>query len=135
MAAAGKTDGKKYYVTVATSARQVDMINVEYEHFTQYVDWINIMTYIFHVPNMHYHASNHNTGLYSSPNDPSPEPSKSRDNVAGAVQTLIDHGVPKEKIIIGLLTSAKSWAGVTSPPFDKNYTGSAFEGKGDLLSW
>lgn len=125
MDAAGKKDGKKYYVTAATSARQSDMINVEYNNFYEYLDWINLMTYDFHVVGMYYHGSNYNAGLYSSPKDPSPEPSKSKDNIDGAVKSLIDFGVPKEKIMVGVGSYGRGWAGVDTPPFS-NYTGAPY---------
>jgi chitinase len=125
MDAAGAKDGKQYYVTVATSARQSDIVNVEYSNFSQYLDWINLMTYDFHVVGLYYHGSNYNAGLYSNPKDPSPEPSKSKDNVDGAVQSLINFGVPKEKIMVGIGSYGRGWAGVTTPPFS-DYSGAPY---------
>jgi chitinase len=101
------------------------MINVEYNNFYEYLDWINLMTYDFHVVGMYYHGSNYNAGLYSSPKDPSPEPSKSKDNIDGAVKSLIDFGVPKEKIMVGVGSYGRGWAGVDTPPFS-NYTGAPY---------
>ena len=82
------------------------------------------MTYIMHGPECFYHGTNFGAPLHASPNDPADHGEAKTSNIATAIQTLIDRGVPKEKIHMGVITSGFAYAGVTTPPFS-NYTGNA----------
>ena len=83
------------------------------------------MTYIMHGPECFYHGTNFGAPLHASPNDPADHGEAKKSNIATAIQTLIDRGVPKEKIVMGVITSGIAYANVTTPPFS-NYTGAAF---------
>ena len=51
----------------------MNIVNIEYEAIHHYVDWINLMSYMLHGPKKFFHASNYNTPLYASKNDPAPK--------------------------------------------------------------
>jgi GH18 family chitinase len=50
----------------------MNIVNIEYEIIHQYVDWINLMTYMMHGPKKFYHGSNFGAPLHASKNDPAP---------------------------------------------------------------
>ena len=58
---------------------------MEYEVIHKYVDWINLMTYIMHGPEMFYHGSNFGTPLHASPNDPAGGEEANKSNIAAAI--------------------------------------------------
>lgn len=74
------------------------------------VDWFNVMTYDMNTIFSPY--SGFNTPLNADPRDPSPEPERSRDNLAGAVRYYEAHGVPARKILLGVAFYGRGFTGV-----------------------
>ena len=76
------------------------------------VDWFNVMTYDMNTifsPN-----SGFNTPLGADPHDPEPEPERSRDNLTGAVHYYEAHGVPANKILLGIAFYGRGFKGVSA---------------------
>ncbi|MGL5353203.1 MAG: glycosyl hydrolase family 18 protein, partial [Clostridium sp.] len=65
---AGTQDGEKYLVTAAVTASAWVVSGMGEENFTQYLDFMNLMTYDFHGSWNGFVA--HNSPLYSDPDDP-----------------------------------------------------------------
>ncbi|RAL27124.1 chitinase [Thermoflavimicrobium daqui] len=105
--AAGKEDGKKYLLTIASGAGPSYLQNTELGKVEDYLDWINIMTYDFH--GGWDKVSGHNAPLYVDAKDPFEQ--KDKFNVAAGVQGHIDAGVPAEKIVLGVPFYGRGWTG------------------------
>lgn len=100
---AGTQDGKHYYLTIAANTTSSYIGHVELSQLTQYLDWINLMTYDIHGSWDTYTGVD--SPLYTDPNDPS----QFSDNVG--VQSYLKQGVPADKIVLGM------------PFYDDNYHG------------
>uniref|UniRef100_UPI0013E3423C glycoside hydrolase family 18 protein n=1 Tax=Paenibacillus alginolyticus TaxID=59839 RepID=UPI0013E3423C len=108
--AAGVTDGKAYTLTIAAGASKLYQTNTELDKIAQYCDWINIMTYDFHGG---WDAkSGQNAPLYFDPADNGIDPQGF--NAANTVQGFLDHGVPANKLVMGLPFYGRGWDGCAS---------------------
>jgi chitinase len=105
-----RTTGRNYLLTIAASADQGTMNQTDLGAVHQYLDWINLMTYDFHV------AEDPVTGLlsplYGSPRDPDPESRKSY-NADAAVRGYLAAGVPAKKLVMGIPLYGRAWRGAT----------------------
>ncbi|UJR38435.1 hypothetical protein I4U23_031103 [Adineta vaga] len=113
---AGTLDGKTYLLTVATGAGTERIADMDLPGMTNYLDWINVMTYDFHGG---WEAkTGHNAPLYKNDaetaTDISPSFIKSRYNCHASIQAYISAGVPRSKLIMGLGLYGRGWQGVTS---------------------
>jgi chitinase len=110
MDALQQSTGRKYLLTIAGSASPDTMKNFELGEIHKTLDWINVMTYDFHV------ATEPVTGflapLYGSPRDPNPD-SRNLQNDDAAVRAYLAAGVPANKIVLGIPFYGRAWQGAT----------------------
>jgi chitinase len=106
--AAGAQDlGKHYLLTIAAGAGTNYMNNTELDKIAQTVDWINLMTYDYHggfEP-----RSGHNAPLYFDSNDTLA--ANSSFNVDASVTGFLAHGVPGNKLVMGVPFYGRGWDG------------------------
>jgi len=106
--------GEEYLLTIASSANPNYMDNLELDDLTQYLDWINVMSYDFHGPwgGDGNPVTNFNSPLFSTGNDPSPEPFNTNFNLDASIQNYIVRGVPSEKLNAGLAFYGRAFGNV-----------------------
>lgn len=106
--AAGKISGRHYPLTIATSADPAK-VDTSYNvpEITPLLDFVNVMSYDFNG------AWNDRTG-HNAPLFPNPEAAIPEWNVHTGVQTFIDHGLPREKLILGLGFYGRGWSNAQS---------------------
>ncbi|CAF1217826.1 unnamed protein product [Rotaria sp. Silwood1] len=113
---AGNLDGKRYLLTVATGAGTERIADMNLSGMSNYLDWINVMTYDFH--GSWESKTGHNAPLYKNDaetaTDIAPSFIKSRYNCHASIQAYIAAGVPRSKLIMGLGLYGRGWQGVTS---------------------
>ncbi len=93
--AAGKTDGKRYLLTVAGGAGKDYTQNVQLSTIAKYLDFAVVMTYDMHGPQDAY--TDHNAPLYAASS--SPQNNWSCDL---AVKAWVGAGFPKSKLVMGV---------------------------------
>ncbi len=76
------------------------------------LDWFNVMTYDMN--NIFSPLSGFNAPLAADPQDPSPQPARARDNLRSAVRLYESHGVPPQKIMLGVAFYGRGFTGVSS---------------------
>jgi chitinase len=94
--------GKEYLLTVATGGDSAYVANTVLGDVSDYVDFINIMSYDLHNGNTK--QAGHHTNLYISKYD-----SPFGDATDRAVKMHLDAGVPAEKINIGIPFYGRRW--------------------------
>ncbi len=94
--AQGKTDGKKYLLTIAGGATTSYTKNVQMKSVAQYLDFSVLMAYDMHTNWDKY--TDHNAPLYTS-SDWSPQAKWSADQ---AVKAWTSAGFPKSKLVLGV---------------------------------
>jgi chitinase len=108
MNALQETTGRPYLLTLAGPAAPDTMENFELREIQNSVDWINLMTYDFHV------ATEERTGLlsplYGSPRDPD-SVSRVSYNADAAVRAYLAAGVAPKKIVLGIPFYGRAWKG------------------------
>ena len=116
--ALGRRTHRHYLLTVATPAgtwQKGGAYSVSNSYdlaaLVPYVDWLNVMTYDMNTIFSPY--SGFNTPLTADPRDPAPEPERSRDNLTGAVRYYEAHGVPADKILLGVAFYGRGFTGVS----------------------
>ncbi len=115
----GRRTHRHYLLTVATPAGTWQnggaySVSDSYDlaALVPYVDWLNVMTYDMNTIFSPY--SGFNTPLAADPRDPAPEPQRSRDNLSGAVRYYESHGVPADKIVLGVAFYGRGFTGVSN---------------------
>jgi chitinase len=124
--ALGRVNHRHYYLTIATPAGRWQYGGA-YEPNDSYdlkavasiVDWVNLMTYDMN--NIFSPVSSFNAPMYPDPHDPTPALPRRWDNVTGAVRYYEDHGVPANKIVLGMAFYGRGFTGV-SPKNDGIYS-------------
>ena len=113
----GRGTHRHYLLTVATPAgtwQQGGAYSVgdsyDLAALARSVDWLNVMTYDMN--NVFSPLSGFNAPLDADPGDPGPEPQRSRDNLTGAVAYYESHGVPADKIMLGVAFYGRGFTGV-----------------------
>ena len=101
---AGRKDGRKYYVTVASGAFSEYLSYIEPLKVTPSVDYFFIMTYDFH--GQWNDFTGHHTNLFLPKGKPWGH------SVARVVDMYISKGIPKSKIIVGAAFYGRKWTGV-----------------------
>ncbi len=105
--AAGSEDGKYYLLTIASYQGQSFVDNADLANSSQYLDFINIMTYDY--------SGNWNTsGYHNAPlfYDPaSPSASAKRNNVYAGAAGHLNGGVPNYKLVLGVPFFGNGWTG------------------------
>ncbi|MDM7832501.1 glycoside hydrolase family 18 protein [Cellulomonas edaphi] len=94
----GKTTGKHYLLTAALPAATSATKYFELKQISKYFDWDNVMTYDFNVASGPVAA--HNTLFTPDPRDPNHQ--NPTWNTAGTVAYYLLHGVPANKIVVGV---------------------------------
>ncbi len=108
--AAGTADGKYYELTIASGASPAYVGNNDLAGIAQVVDFINIMTYDFN--GGWQTVSAHNAPLYYDPAATAGGVPNAADfNIATAVQTYLDNGVPPTKLVLGTPFYGRGWGG------------------------
>lgn len=114
----GRRTHRHYLLTVATPAgtwqeggaysagESYDLASL-----VPYVDWFNVMTYDMNTIFSPY--SGFNTPLHANRRDPQPQPERARDSLAGAVRYYEAHGVPAQKILLGIAFYGRGFTGVS----------------------
>jgi len=96
-------------LTIAAGAG-VDKVRVtDPAAYSQYLDYINVMTYDFH--GTWDPQTNHHSSLFDSPNDPSTGDQKFY-NSNDAIEAFLSRGVPASKLNIGIGFYGRGWTGV-----------------------
>lgn len=107
----GKTDSKQYLLTIAAPAGPSTIANLEIDQIYPILDWINVMTYDFHVGGEK--TTNFQSPLYGSSGDPSSDPViRLSFNADAAIQAYLKAGVPSTKLVMGIPFYARGWQGV-----------------------
>ena len=103
--------GRQYYLTIAAGAGADKIDNTEPGQYSQYLDWINIMTYDFHGGFEPQGPSNFQSNLHMDPNNPASGVAKT---YAGetAVNKFLAAGVPASKLVLGIPFYGRGWTGV-----------------------
>jgi chitinase len=99
-------DGRRYWLTAATSAGATGIGNLELDSLARIVDWLNVMTYDYHGGQTMAHF---NAPLYAASNDPTP-----RYNVDSTIAMYRRAGMPANKLVIGIPFYSRSYGNV--PP-------------------
>ncbi|MDX9904444.1 MAG: glycoside hydrolase family 18 protein [Bacteroidales bacterium] len=102
-AAEGRKD--KYLLTIATGASEVYAANTELGPLSQYLDFINIMTYDFH------HGASYQTGHHANLHISSFD-APDGDATDKAVELHLKAGVPPAKLNFGIPFYGRIWKGV-----------------------
>ncbi|AGK52336.1 glycosyl hydrolase family 18 protein [Bacillus sp. 1NLA3E] len=119
-------DGKKYLLTIAGGAGKGYAANTELNLLSSYIDYVQLMTYDIHgswdlITGM-------NAQLYMDPDTGF----YSEWSVQDAVQTFLNNGVPKNKIIMGIPFYGRSYNQVTNV---NNGLYQTFTGAGSAISY
>jgi chitinase len=117
--ALGHARHRHYYLTIATPTGRwqyggaydpSDSYNLR--AVARIADWLNVMTYDMN--NIFSPVSGFNAPMYENPNDPSPRAQRRWNNVTGAVRYYEQHGVPAQKIVLGMAFYGRGFTGVDS---------------------
>ncbi|WP_440960695.1 glycosyl hydrolase family 18 protein [Paenibacillus nitricinens] len=108
--AAGQTDGKTYLLTIASGAGPTYVNNNNLAGIASIVDWINIMTYDFN--GSWNKTTGHNAPLYYDPAASASGLTEPQNfNIDKAVTSYLDHGVPANKLVLGMGFYGRGWGG------------------------
>lgn len=111
----GAIDHKRYYLTAAVGAGKDKIESTEPAQYSQYLDWINVMSYDFHGGWVSTGPTNFNAHLLADPVDPSN--GADREYVGDkAIRNLIAAGVPANKLLLGIPFYGRGWTGVSAGP-------------------
>ncbi|GAA5078043.1 glycosyl hydrolase family 18 protein [Lysobacter panacisoli] len=112
-------------LTIAAGAG-VDKVRVtDPATYSQYLDYINVMTYDFH--GTWDSRTNHHSPLFDSPNDPRTGDQKFY-NSNDAMEAFLSRGVPASKLNLGIGFYGRGWTGVANVNNGLYQTGSAAPG-------
>lgn len=112
-------------LTIAAGAG-VDKIRVtDPGTYSQYLDYINVMTYDFH--GTWDSRTNHHSPLFDSPSDPRTGDQKLY-NSNDAMEAFLTRGVPASKLNLGIGFYGRGWTGVANANNGLYQTGSAAPG-------
>ncbi|MBC8062399.1 MAG: glycoside hydrolase [Clostridiaceae bacterium] len=105
-------------LTIAAPAGYEKMSLVEPDKYSQYLDFINVMTYDIH--GAWENVTNHQSALYVNPSDPSatsPTDIKNKYNTDYAMRAYRDiYKIPASKLNVGSPFYSRGWKGVTPGP-------------------
>ncbi|TDR79772.1 glycosyl hydrolase family 18 protein [Paludibacterium purpuratum] len=104
---------RRYYLTAAIGSGVDKIRNTEPGAYSRYLDWVNVMTYDFHGGWESSGPTNWHSNLYRDPAAPVTGDAQYY-NVADAVQTLVNAGMPRAKINVGLPFYGRGWTGVAA---------------------
>ena len=104
--AQGARDGRHYELTIAASARPSEIANMEVERVAPLLDFINVMTYDYHVGST---VAHFNAPLRAAPDDPTPHLT-----IEASMRAFRDAGVPASKLLVGVPFYGRAFGGVRS---------------------
>jgi len=105
--AAGSEDGRYYLLSIASGQGDNFVVNADLANSSQYLDYINIMTYDYS-GSWDVNAYHNAPLLYDKNN---PDSNAPRFNVNGGVTGHLNGGVPNYKLTLGLPFYGKGWIG------------------------
>lgn len=111
--AQGSLDGKRYALTAAIGAGTEKIAQTEPALYSQYMDWVNVMSYDFH--GAWESSTNFHAPLYHDSADPSTGV-LAKYNINDAVTALVAAGMPRNKILLGVPFYGRGWKGVGAGP-------------------
>jgi chitinase len=112
-------------LTIAPGAGVDKIAATDPGQYHQYLDFINVMTYDFH--GAFEPRTNHHSGLFASPNDPSTGDVKFY-NSNDAIEAFLARGVPASKLNLGIGFYGRGWTNVANVNNGLYQTGSAAPG-------
>ncbi|MFF0294076.1 glycoside hydrolase family 18 protein [Kitasatospora sp. NPDC004614] len=104
--------GPHHLLTAAVPAGESAIDKFEIDKVAEPVDWLNLMAYELHGPWETKGPTNHESNLYSDPNDPT----GLRLSVDRLVGTYTDRGLPSRKAVVGVPLYGFGWTGVPGGP-------------------
>ncbi len=111
--AQGAADGKRYALTAAIGAGTEKIAQTEPGLYSQYVDWVNLMSYDYH--GGWESVSNFHAPLYGDPADRNTG-LLAKYNAHDSVMALVNAGMPRDKILLGIPFYGRGWSGVAGGP-------------------
>lgn len=108
---AGASSGKHYLLTVAAPAGQDKYKNIQLNQISQYLDWVDLMSYDMHGAWNATGPTDFNAPLYADPADPSSPPANSY-SVDHAVTDYLAAGIPSSKVVLGMPVYGRGWTNV-----------------------
>jgi len=112
-------------LTIAPGAGVDKIAATDPGQYHQYLDFINVMTYDFH--GAFEPRTNHHSGLFASPNDPSTGDVRFY-NSNDAIEAFLARGVPASKLNLGIGFYGRGWTNVANVNNGLYQTGSAAPG-------
>ncbi len=97
-------------LTIAAPAGPDKISKIQISQISQYLDFINLMTYDFH--GAWENTTNFNSNLYTPAGDPAT--GNARVSVNDAVNQWLQGGAPASKIVVGVPFYGRGWTGVPS---------------------
>ena len=99
--AAAQGRSEKYLLTIATGANQAYIENTDLGKASEYLDYVNIMSYDFRGSWSEY--TGHHSNLFDTQGDPQPQ------STYASVMRHLSAGVPREKIVVGAAFYGRAW--------------------------
>ncbi|HWZ87785.1 MAG TPA: glycoside hydrolase family 18 protein [Polyangiaceae bacterium] len=122
MQAEAKRSGKpELLLTIAAPSSLWFLSGFELDEIHPHVDWINLMAYDFYGPWSHQTGANAPLSADSTPGGTT--------FIAHSVDSYLDQHVPPDKIVLGIATYARSFAGVGSADYGVSSTAAGFGGR------
>ncbi|WP_042013515.1 glycosyl hydrolase family 18 protein [Aeromonas fluvialis] len=123
--------GKSYEVTSAYIANEEKLSRIKWDDAARYMDHLFLMSYDYYGAWSNSELG-YNTSLYAPQNKPNAF------NTDIAVKTLLQSGMPADKINVGVASYGRGWTGVSGYQGDNPFTGTAtgpFRGMGGFGHW
>jgi len=122
MQAEANQSGKpELLLTIAAPSSLWFLPGFDLEHLSPHLDWINLMAYDYYGPWSHTTGANAPLLADSNPG--------SNTFIAHSVERYLDEKVPPQKIVLGIATYARSFAGVGSADYGVSSTAAGFGGR------
>ena len=109
----GTLDNKHYLLSVAGPAGYDKLVNIDLAAISNYIDYMNIMTYDYHGPSWE-NSTNHLAPLYQNPLDPTNPTDREILNVDWTVNYYINSGIPADKLNMGVPFYGYAWEEVAN---------------------
>ena len=122
---------KHGFLTVASTAYWNHLPDLDLPEMVRYLDWFNVMAYDLSDMNPQY--ASHASSLFAWKKTSNEKPgAQALANADAAVKWYLSHGVPAQKIVLGVPFYGTGWAGVpgTDHGLFQIYTGREGEGDG-----
>lgn len=122
---------KPYGLTIAAGAGRDKIVNTNPATYSQYLDWISVMTYDYHGGWTPTGPTNFHSNLYPDPAAPDANQTPAKYyNTQTAIDTLIAGGAPADKIVLGVPFYGRGWTGVTAGSTNALYQSASGPGPG-----